>query len=453
MGKLQDVDVGLPCSIEAEKTILGAILLDNEVFYRDSFDAHPDDFFLDSNRKIYEAISSILFGEVDGVNQADIVTLSNELQFRKKLKDVGGVAYLASLTEGLPIRPQIEGYLSILKDKARLRKLVAICNATSSRAMYEADTGRKLQEGLEQDLLELDAHTALPSATLGSVTPSVEQRVEKFREQSTDRTALNMTWGIDGLDRKTKGIFGGEFTVAGGESGGGKSSFMCQVALANAREGRAVGIFSIEMTKEQLASRFYPLAGDTITADMMRDPRLMNLHTHVPAMRNISAELQRLEIHIDDASPLHIQKLKARIKMMKRRLGVKLFWVDYLQLIRHDERTEVDGIRSVVFQLRDLVKEEPDIHIVLLSQFSQGMKFAKKQKRGKDDLYGGSAIHHAAQNVFIINIEDPEKRDPKDLLDVEINVRKQREGSIGKVSCHFDRDHLRYCYPKKLGEF
>ena len=105
------------------------------------------------------------------------------------------------------------------------------------------------------------------------MTPAVEKRVEKFRDTSSERAALEMTWGITGMDAHTKGIFGGELTVIGAEASGGKSAVATLIAVANGREGTPVGFFSLEMSKEKLTQRFYPQMGTIITADHMRDPR------------------------------------------------------------------------------------------------------------------------------------------------------------------------------------
>ena len=121
--------------------------------------------------------------------------------------------------------------------------------------------------------------------------------------------------------------------------------------------------------------------------------------------------------------------------------------VDYLQLIKGlPKMAPLEQFSNILFTLRDIPKDEPDVHLVVLSQYSQGDKFVKKSAgRTKDSLYGGSVIHHAAQNVFMISIEDPEKRDEKDLLDASIRIVKQREGKRTKVTCYFDRDHVRFC--------
>jgi replicative DNA helicase len=189
--------------------------------------------------------------------------------------------------------------------------------------------------------------------------------------------------------------------------------------------------------------------GNIITANHMRDPRLVNQHTHIPAINRLSEELRNLPIWIDDTSPLQINKLIARIRMMRRKMGIRLFIVDYLQLIESRKaRSETEEAKANVFALRDLVKAEPTIHLLAISQYSHSDGFSKKGKRYKKHLYGGSALEHAVQNIFRFSIEDAADKERNDLLDVEINIDKIREGRRQKVTCMFDQDHLTYCYPQ-----
>jgi replicative DNA helicase len=445
----------LPANVEAERVVLAAILLDNEAFFDDSLDLHSDDFSLDSHRRIYSVMNEILFGLVESVRHVDIVTLSNELRNRRWIDAVGGVAYIASLTEGLPRRPKIGEYVRILKEKARLRRLMSIFNAVLARAEDQSETSGSIIGDVQESLADVLGEGASGAVSIGSVTASIESSVNKGRVISDERTALEMTWSIDKLDDATRGCFRGEFTVIGAESSGGKTSLGVQLTIANAREGTPVIWFSMEMTKEALTRRFYPSMSDILTNNHLRDPRLMNLHTHVPEMQRISQELSRLPIDIDETSPMRIDKLRGRIKMMRRKWKKQsdsdkiLILCDYLQLIKGlPKLAPIEQFSNILFTLRDIPKEEPDVHLVVFSQYSQGDKFVKKGGRTKDSLYGGSVIHHAAQNVFMISVEDPEKRDERDLLDAEIKIAKQREGKRMKVNCHFDRDHLRFCTPQ-----
>lgn len=446
---MNESESGLPCDTRAEGVILGAILLNNENFFDDSVDLNANDFCLDSNQRIYSAMNDILFGMIKGVTVVDIVTLSNELSRRKEIRKVGGVSYLASLTEGLPLRPEIAEYVRIVKDKARLRRLMRIFSAGLAMAQDQSQSAGNIAAAIQEHLTEEGAEGPDSAVSIGDVTPSVEFRVKTKRIVSTEKTALEMTWGLSGLDTFTRGAFGGELTIISGESGGGKTMFAVQMTLANAREGIPCAWMSLEMPKEKIVSRYYPLISETITAQHMRDPRLMNLHTHVPEMEKISKELIKLPIMIDDTSPMRIDRMIARMKMLRRKHGTRLFVIDYLQLLEGlPGRNEVEQFKKTVFMLRDFPKSEPDCHLAVLSQYSQSDGFVKKKRRSKRDLYGGSVIHHAAQNVLMIAIEDADEKEDNELLDVEFTFAKQRDGKVGKVKCMLDRDHHHYTYPQ-----
>ncbi len=440
----------IPANVDMEKTILGAIIRDNETFFDDTLDIQAEDFYLDSHRKIFTCINEILFGMVDGILHVDETTLREELMRRKWLEDVGGFTYVMSLSEGLYRNIKIAEHVRIVKDKSRLRRLIGVLKAGLARAEDQSESAEQVLGDVQSRLMDEAAEGSTHSVEIGSCIPVVEQRIEKGRTISDERTALYMTWGISGLDDETKGAFHGEFTIIGGESSGYKTAFGVQMTLANAREGIPCAWMSMEMAKDKIAQRYYPAMSDVLTTSMMRDPRLMNSHTHIPEMKRVSEELARLPIRIDDTSPLRIDKLISRIRMMRRKFGCRLFICDYLQLIEGmPGKGEGEQFKKTVYMLRDLPKNEPDIQLVVLSQYSKMDGFLKKKGRSKDSLYGGSIIHHAAQNIFMISVEDPEKRDRADLLEVEIKIAKQREGRVTKTSCYLDRDHLRFMYPQR----
>jgi replicative DNA helicase len=448
---MNSYDNGLPANIDAEKTILGAILLDNEAFFDDSYELQADDFSLDSNKKIYVVMNEILFGMVEGAKQVDIVTLSHELAKRRWIEDVGGVAYLASLTEGLPRRPRIEEYVRIVKDKAMLRRLMMITSASTARAADQSETALEVLGALQVSLLELESGVEGQSVSIGSMTSAVESKIRNNRQISNERTALDMSWGLKGLDEHTRGIHKGEFTVIAGESGGYKSSMLLQIMLANAKEGTPCAMFSMEMSAEQMTQRCYPMISDILTAAHVRDPRLMNAHTHIPEMEKISRILSGLPIEIDDTKQLRIDKLIARMRVLRRKKGIRLFGIDYLQLVKGmPKKPRQDAFEEIVFALRDFPTLEPDCHLIALSQYSKADGFTKSKKRSSENMFGGSIIKHAAQNIIMISVENPEKRDANDLLDAEFRIDKMREGPKGKVTCVLDRDHYRFTYMQPI---
>jgi replicative DNA helicase len=441
------LDSALPSSVDCERTILGAILLDENAYFDDCLDnIQSEDFSLDSHRRIYLRMSEIMEGLVEE-HHLDIRTLANNLGRNGEVGTVGGVAYIASLTEGLPRRPVIEEYVRIVKDKSRLRKLMAVCSSAIAHAADQSESALGVVTDLENKLMEIKADGPEHSTPIGSI--DVESEIRKKRTVSDERTALELTWGVKGLDDHTRGAFKGEFTVVGGEESSGKSAFLLQMILANAVEGVPCGLFSLEMSKDQVKRRCYPLLSDILTSSQIRDPRLINAHTHIPEMERVTQELGKLPIYIDDTRELRIDKLINRMRMMRRKLGVRLFGIDFMQLVKvMPKMQQQEAFIDMVIKLRDVPATViPDCHLVALSQYSNQDGFVKGKKRATTSYYGGSVIRYAAQNLLMISVEDPEKRDRLDLLDAEIRVAKQRDGARGKVSCYYDRDHYKFTYP------
>lgn len=447
MAKL--LESGVPANIQAEKMILGGILLENDTYFDDLGDLTASDFSLDSHQLIFECMGSILSGYESGMYHVDLVTLANALASResmgqKHIDIIGGVAYLSSLTEGLPRRPVVEEYVRIVREKAKMRVLMALGNSLQAAAQDSSEHSGFLLDWMQERLTAVVADEQMEAVKVGDVCGVVEQGILKKRDAPMEQVALDLTWGLNELDKFTKGLFGGEFTILSAESGGGKTSLMWQIVVANAMAGVPCAVFSMEMSKEKLIQRLYPLLSQVVTANHIRDPRLMNLHTHVPEMQRLSEMMAKLPIWIDDTSPLSLAKFKARAKKLRRKHGCRVIAADYLQLFEAPGKTGVEKIETISFGLRDFAKAEQDMALIVLSQYSKAQGFVKKNRRTKSDLMGGSAIHHAAQNVVLVTIESPEKRDKKDLLDVEIVVDKQRDGATGRVTCCYDRDSLKF---------
>jgi len=439
---VKELDRGLPASTESEAAILGGILLDGTLCDEVLAALKSEHFFLDSHRRIFNRICDLF----ETSRPIDTVTLLEELTKHKEVKAVGGLAYLSSLTDGVPRRASLKHYIDIVVEKFTLRQMIYAAEGIVSAAMDSAAKADEVVSNAEAAILNVAAEDEGEAVKIGDVCADVERRVAWGMSAKSERTALELTWGLSGLDSWTKGIYSGELTVLAGESGRGKTIFALQVTLANAREQTPVAWFSLEMPRDKLTQRLYPQMSDIICSHHMRDPRSMNDKEHIPEVMRMSAELQTLPIWVDDTSSLNIKKLVARIRMMRRKHEIRLFVIDYLQLIQpsQQDRGNGDGVKEVIFALRDLVKAEP-IHILLLSQFSKADGFSKKRKRSRSDLYGGSVIHHAAQNVVLLQVEEAEGKEGY-YLDAEFRIDKQRDGKVGKVECQFDPDHLLFTY-------
>ena len=232
-------------------------------------------------------------------------------------------------------------------------------------------------------------------------------------------------------------LFGRNFNVTH------NTALLLQIILANALQGIPCGIFSMEMSKEKLIQRLFPQLSNIIQAKHIRDPRLIS-KSELPELDRLEKIIAGLPIWIDDTSPMTLQKLRARAKMMIRRHKIRLFAGDYFQLIEVPGATGVDKIEKIAYGLRDFAKSEPTVHTLMLSQYSKATGFVKKQRRTKADLMGGSAIHHAAQNVVLLTVESALKRDADALLDAEWLIDKQRDGLTGRVTGYYDRQKLKF---------
>ncbi len=450
MGPTQDIiyESPLPSNVDAERVILGALVGNNETFFDDTIDLKAEDFYLDSNRKIFVCINEILFGMVEGILHVDEMTLAEELRKRGWLEAVGGFAYIAGLSEGIYRNIHIEDHVRIVKDKARLRRLVKIFNDGASRAQDQSESSSSILESTQNRLIEVSAEGNSYSSSLSEI--DVEPEIRKKRTVSDERTALEFTWGIKEMDDFTHGAFKGEFSVCAGEESGGKSSLLLQMMIENAKEGTPCALFSLEMSKSQVKKRCYPLLSDVLTSGHLRDPRLMNLHTHIPEMERVTKELAKLPLHIDDTRQLRVDKLIARMRMMRRKLGCKLFGIDYLQLVKGmPKMNTLEAFQDLVIKLRDFpATMEPDCHVIALSSYSNTDDgIGKSKKRSTRSLFGGSILRYAAQNVVMLAIEDQEKKPDNDLLNVAIKFAKQRDGKRGKVECYYDKNHYHFCNP------
>ena len=273
--KQRQLTAGVPSDIQAEIAILGTLLLDEDAYFDAIGDLVASDFTLDSHKRIFGAIASIMDGMEEGVHHADIVTLQHVLRKRQEIEAVGGVAYLASLTEGIPRKLNIEEHVKIVREKAKLRLLMGM-----GKQLYESAEGQDINsssliENVQERLIQAVADEKSEAVRVSEIVGTIEANLLSKRNQNLEKTALEMSWGIEELDRKTKGIYSGELTIIAGDSGAYKTQLMMQLILENTLQGIPCGIFSLEMSKEKLLARVYPLLSDIITTDHMRDPRLI----------------------------------------------------------------------------------------------------------------------------------------------------------------------------------
>jgi replicative DNA helicase len=450
-------DPGLPAAVDAEKTILGAILLDNAAHSEAAERLEAEDFSLDSHKRIYQRMSDLLTEQ----RPVDIVTLSNELAKFKEIEAVGGVAYLASLTEGLPRRPVIEEYIRIVKDKSLLRRLMLICSQAIARAADQSETALEVLGAAEAGLLEVsDKSISSGFQSLDQIVAGSFGSIDNLYKQSREVTCLATDFYE--LDRSTSGLQRGELIIIAARPSMGKTAFsvnICQNAAVN--HGAVVAVFSLEMSKESLLRRM--LASQAWVDQRKLQTGFLGREDHDKLQKALN-DLVEARLFIDDTAGISLAEMRAKARRLRQQNGqLDLIMVDYLQLMsatlpsaggkRYENRTQ--EVSAISRGLKALAKEL-DVPVVALSQLSRS-----SERRGDDkrpllsDLRESGSIEQDADVVMFIHRDAYYNRDEEmsesDRAKSEIIIAKQRNGPTGTIHLNFISKYTRFDNPAESG--
>jgi replicative DNA helicase len=446
MATLPDItslDAGLPANIDAEKTILGAILLDNAAHSEAAERLEADDFSLDSHKRIFVRMSELMNEQ----HAVDIVTLSHELARAKEIEAVGGVAYLASLTEGLPMRPVIEEYIRIVKDKSLLRKLMLICSAAIARAADQSETALEVIGAAETALLEVSEKGVIGGLeALEQIVANSFGNIDNLYRNS--RTVTGLETDFTKLDEMTSGLQKGELIIVAARPSMGKTAFAINMAQnAAVNHNATVAVFSLEMNKESLLRRM--LSSQAWVDQRNLQTGFIRKEDHDKLVRGLEA-LVESRLFIDDTAGISLAEMRAKARRLKQTYGaLDLVVVDYLQLMsatlpsaggkRYENRTQ--EVSAISRGLKALAKEM-NVPVVALSQLSRASERRGDDKRPMlSDLRESGSIEQDADVVAFIHREAYYNRDEEmsesDKAKSEIIIAKQRNGPTGTIYLNF----------------
>ncbi|HTX75836.1 MAG TPA: replicative DNA helicase [Terracidiphilus sp.] len=456
---LTGYEAGLPANVDAEKTILGAILLDNASHAEAAEKLAADDFSLDSHRRIYQRMSELLTSQ----RAVDIVTLSNELARYKEIEAVGGVAYLASLTEGLPRRPVIEEYIRIVKDKSLLRRLMLICSEAIARAADQSEPALEVLGAAETSLLEVtEKSLSTGLEPLDKIVAGSFGSIDNLYKHSREVTGL--ATDFYDLDRDTSGLQKGELVIVAARPSMGKTAFAINMAQnAAVNHGAVVAVFSLEMSKESLLRRM--LASQAWVDQRKLQTGFLGKEDH-DKLQNALNSLVESRLFIDDTAGISLAEMRAKARRLKQQAGgLDLVVVDYLQLMtatlpsnggkRYENRTQ--EVSAISRGLKALAKEL-HVPVVALSQLSRASERRGDDKRPMlSDLRESGSIEQDADVVMFIHREAYYNRDEEmsdaDKAKSEIIIAKQRNGPTGTVHLNFISRFTRFDNPDQGHEF
>jgi len=433
----------LPANIEAERSILGAILLDNLAYNQAAEHLKAEDFLLDSHRRIYSRMIDLS----ESSHSIDLITLSEELSRNGELETIGGAAYVSGLLDGVPDRPSIENYIKIVRDKSLLRSLIHTATAAIARASEQGDSAEEILNDTEAQIFQL-SEKRIGRGFMGvqEIIRESFGSVDAFLQRGSRITGLE-THYVD-LDEKTSGLQKSDLIIVAGRPSMGKTSFAMNIAENVAIEdGKTVAVFSLEMSKEALLQRMLCSVA-RVDAHKFRTGSLWQ-----DDMRKITRALEQLgeaPIFIDDTPGITISEMRAKARRLLQSKGsLDLIVVDYLQLMsgggkRYENRTQ--EVSAISRGLKGLAKEL-GVPVMALSQLSRApeSRGAGDHRPQLADLRESGSIEQDADVVAFIFREEVYKPDDPELDGVaELIIRKQRNGPTGTVKLAFLKSSTRF---------
>jgi len=430
----------LPHNLEAERSVLGAILVHNDAFNLAVQVIDSTDFYRDAHRRVFEKMIALN----ERAQAIDFVTLKEELSRGGELDAVGGPSYIASLADGVPRATNVEYYARIVKEKSTLRALITAAGKILTNA-YEADQ--------ESDLILDEAESAIFAVaddrlkagfvSMRDLVHSTYPKIEQAFEQK--RLITGVPTGFVDLDEMTRGLQPGDLVIVAARPSMGKTSLVLNMAqYVAAQPEYTVGFFSLEMSKESLFIRL-------LTSEAQIDShRLMSGavgHKDYGRISHALESLSGMKLYIDDTANIGVLEMRAKSRRLQSEHGLHLIIVDYIQLMsgrgRFENRTL--ELAAISRSLKGLAKEL-SVPIVVLSQLSRAPEARSDHRPQLSDLRESGALEQDADVVALIYRDDVYNKDPNnpDAGTAEIIVAKQRNGPTGVVKLAFLREQTRF---------
>jgi replicative DNA helicase len=434
---VKDIDTSLhrlpPQNLDAEQSILGGILLDNQALPSVLEILEDRDFYSESHRKIFAAIVDLS----ERNEPSDLITLTNILKDKKHLDSVGGMAYLASLVDNVPSAANIAYYAKIVKEKAILRRLIGTATEILTKSYNAgADIDEVLDEA-EHAIFEISENKIRPAFfPIKSVIKDTFKTIEKLYERKELITGVPT--GFDKIDDMTSGLQKSDLIIIAGRPSMGKTAFALNIAQHAATEsGIPVAVFSLEMSKEQLALR---MLSSTAKVDSQRLRKGFLGETDWPKLTAAAGKLSEALIFIDDTPAISALEMKAKARRLKAESGLGLIVLDYLQLMRggayKDSREQ--EISEISRSLKSLAKEL-SVPVIALSQLNRKVEDRTNRRPHMADLRESGAIEQDADVIAFIyrdEVYNKSEDNPEKGL-AEIIIGKQRNGPTGTAKLAF----------------
>jgi|SRR5579862_4426618 len=429
----------MPSNVEVERSVLGAVLLDDGLFVTTAASLTPDDFSLEKHRRIFARMTEL---QARG-EPIDRITVANELMKHGELESCDGLSYIVSLDDHLPMTLNIDGYVRIVKEKSILRRIIFAGQHMMNRALMGEEDPQTILAGAQEGLLRLgNSDTRTCIATPSQVLEGYPGGMNAFLNPSEAPRGLST--GFLKLDEKTNGLQNGDLVVLAGRPSMGKTALALNIASHAAWQShRKIAIFSLEMSKEAIATRL------VTTSARVNQHKYRAGYLSADDRKRLNDATQHFlvsGIRLDDQAAM-VLDIHSKCRRMKAAEGLDLVIIDYLQLIqspgknpnRNQEISEMS--RSLKLMAKDL--EAP---IIVLSQLSRACEVRQGDHRPQlSDLRDSGSIEQDADVVMFVYREEVYNRDREDLKGAaELILAKQRNGPVGKIELLFLHELIKF---------
>ncbi len=431
----------LPHSLEAERSVLGGVLLDAEVLHELEDQLHPEDFYRRAHGVIWEAMTA-LSAESKPV---DLVTLVERLRDHDQLDACGGLDYLANLDTGVPTASHAVTYAGIVKEKATLRRLIGSLNGALTEAVAGPSSIRDFIDQVEGDVFKISqSQEKRDLAHAGEVALDVFKILEARFAAQSDVTGVST--GYTDLDRITAGLQRGDLIILAARPSMGKTALALNIASNAAlrlEPGAAVAVFSLEMPREQLVMRMLASEG-RVPSETLRTGRIAQ--GSWPKLATAASKLNDSKLYIDDTPALTLNALRSKCRRMRAKHGLDLVVIDYLQLMRGPKTdSREQEISAISRGLKQLAKEL-EVPVMALSQLNRSLERRENKRPQLSDLRESGAIEQDADVIAFIHREDRYKQGENAEHDglAEVIIAKQRNGPVDTVELVFFESYTRF---------
>jgi replicative DNA helicase len=430
-----------PQNLEAEQSLLGSVLLENEALFKALEIIKTDDFYRESHRQIYQAMIDLY----EKNEPADLITVTEVLKRKNKLDEAGGASYLADLLEKIPTAANIEYYAKIIRQKSILRSLISSATEIVSKATTAEENVEDILDFSEKTIFQISEYQIKPSFyPLKTILKSTFKDIERLYEQKQLITGVPS--GFTDLDAKTSGFQPSDLIIIAGRPSMGKTAFCLNIAQHASQElNIPIAIFSLEMSKEQLALRML-CSEARVDNHKLRTGNIAE--TDWGKLSMAAGKLADSMMHIDDTPGLNVFEMRTKARKLKAEQGgLGMIIVDYLQLMagsknRSDSREQ--EISEISRSLKGLAKEL-HVPVIALSQLNRKVEDRVDKRPHMADLRESGAIEQDADVILFIYRDEVYHPDSEESRGkAEVIIGKQRNGPTGEVQLTFINDYTRF---------